>query len=143
MDLFATHSEPTRRQELLNGLIGFVVLSAGILSLFKPGHIVGDLGDTRFNLFVLEHGKLDRRILRRAFEYALCGLASILVLLPLAIPYIHALGSVGGRDWSEVTGFLPRLESYVYAPTSFLWRTPHVTVLTFSPEEHRTPRKIR
>jgi hypothetical protein len=44
-----------------------------------------------------------------------------LVLLPIAIPYYQAQQEIGGRSWEELVPMLPRWQSYLYAPTSFLW----------------------
>jgi hypothetical protein len=49
-------------------------------------------------------------------------LGFVLVLIPLAIPYLQVQEESGRRQWSEVSMMLPRIESYFYAPTSFLWK---------------------
>ncbi|MBV9645066.1 MAG: hypothetical protein JO334_16000 [Verrucomicrobia bacterium] len=60
-------------------------------------------------------------LFRRGLEYAVCGLAFVVVLLPLAIPYYKAQQEIGARNWEQVVPMLPRWQSYLYAPTSFLW----------------------
>ncbi|WP_243438793.1 DUF7024 domain-containing protein [Fundidesulfovibrio soli] len=41
----------------LSGLVLLLAaLAAGLFTLFSPGRIPGDLGDSRFNMYILEHG---------------------------------------------------------------------------------------
>lgn len=64
----------------------------------------------------------DRRMLIfRAIGYATCCIGFVIVLIPLAIPYLKALESVGGRPWSVIVPQLPRLGSYLFAPLSNVW----------------------
>jgi hypothetical protein len=60
-------------------------------------------------------------LFRRGLAYAGSGFAFVVVLLPLAIPYYQTQQEIGGRSWEELVPMLPRWQSYLYAPTSFLW----------------------
>ncbi|MBW2731887.1 MAG: hypothetical protein JRH20_05800 [Deltaproteobacteria bacterium] len=51
-------------------------------------------------------------------------LASVAALVGLAYPYISVVRDYGfARGWPEVSGLLPRLQSYLHAPHSLLWRS--------------------
>ena len=45
---------------------------------------------------------------------ALAAAASGLVLVPLALPYLHAAHAVGYRGYGEATGMLPRIQSWFF-----------------------------
>ena len=60
-------------------------------------------------------------LLRRGLAYAGSGLAFVVVLLPIAVPYYQAQQEIGGRNWEELVPLLPRWQSYLYAPESILW----------------------
>jgi hypothetical protein len=64
----------------------------------------------------------ERRLLfHRALGYATSGIAFVLVLLPLAIPYYQTQRLMGCWAWDEVVIMLPRWRSYLYGPDSFVW----------------------
>ena len=60
-------------------------------------------------------------LFRRGLAYAGSGLAFVVVLLPIAVPYYQAQQEIGGRNWEELVPLLPRWQSYLYAPESILW----------------------
>jgi hypothetical protein len=60
-------------------------------------------------------------IVRRAGEYAASCVGFVLVLLPLAIPYYQTQRKIGPRYWEEIVPMIPRWQSYLHAPESFLW----------------------
>jgi hypothetical protein len=58
---------------------------------------------------------------RRTLEYGASLVGFVLVLLPVAIPYHQTQQEIGRRTWEEVATMLPRWQSYLHAPASFLW----------------------
>lgn len=62
-----------------------------------------------------------RVIVRRCCDYAVSCIGFVVVLLPLAIPYYRTQRAMGGRSWEEIVTMLPRWQSYLRAPTSYLW----------------------
>jgi hypothetical protein len=60
-------------------------------------------------------------LLRRGLSYAGAGLAFVVALLPIAVPYHEVQQEIGGRKWEELVPLLPRWQSYLYAPESILW----------------------
>jgi hypothetical protein len=78
-----------------------------------------------------------REMARRGMGYLICGIAFIVLLLPLAIPYLKAQAAVGSRPWSEVSEMLPRLYSYLYAPRSNFWTGRKFEMPGVYPAEHQ------
>ena len=62
-----------------------------------------------------------RATFRRGVDYTISYFCFLLVLLPLAMPYYQTQLEMGRRSWDDITPMLPRWQSYVHAPTSFLW----------------------
>jgi hypothetical protein len=60
-------------------------------------------------------------LFRRGLSYAGAGLAFVVALLPIAVPYYQVQQEIGGRKWEELVPLLPRWQSYLYAPESILW----------------------
>jgi hypothetical protein len=69
--------------------------------------------------FALRAGFPD--LVRRGLSYAGAGLAFVVALLPITVPYHQAQQEIGGRKWEELVPLLPRWQSYLYAPESILW----------------------
>lgn len=59
---------------------------------------------------------------RRQFALILACMLAFACLLALAYPYFAVKQQYGfSRSWHEISTMLPRVESYLFAPNSFLW----------------------
>jgi hypothetical protein len=75
----------------------------------------------------------------RSCAYAACCIVFFLALLPLAVPYYHAHEEVEHSAWWLVSSLLPHWQSYLNAPTSYLWGglLRYGVNLSLYPVEHR------
>jgi hypothetical protein len=94
----------------------FLILSIGAFCLF---HFMCRKRWTPIRDFFENGGP--RAFFGRGVDYAISGLCFVLVLLPLAMPYYQTQREIGRRAWEEVAPMLPRWQSYLYAPASYLW----------------------
>jgi hypothetical protein len=62
-----------------------------------------------------------RRVLLRGIDYGVSACCFYLALLPLAIPYSRTQREFGLRRWEDIIPMLPRWQSYLHAPMSYLW----------------------
>ena len=94
----------------------FLLLSLGAFFVFCV--VIGKRWNDIRNFFRAS-GK--RAMFRQGVNYVISGFCFVLVMLPLAVPYCQTQQEIGRRAWSEVTPMLPRWQSYLYAPASYLW----------------------
>ncbi len=62
------------------------------------------------------------RIKKQASWFLSCSAMAVLLLIPLALPYMRVMEELGGRSWEEIYSVLPMAESFLYPVRgSLLW----------------------